>query len=384
MLTSSTHRILAIIGLSFVIKAAYLVFAVCISDATTDVFHFSAEGYGRVIYRNDVGWYASITAYGYPLVNQKEDLGYSINGVIKQSEWAFFPLYPMLVGSTMRLFSVTFTQSGIIWSLILSTAAFLGFYHFCRLYWKDPHLAAYATAVLMLWPFHYYFSVLYTEALFFTLLIFSFCSIRIGQYGWLIPLLAFLTLTRPNGLFLLLPVYLYFLESRQILRPTSFDWKALWKKDTLVISTFFLSGVLAFGAYGVYQQQMTGYFWAFSIAQAGWERQAMWPWLAFFRSGDFTTQFNSVYTLLIMLFTILNRRQFSWSFHCLIWITLFLPLCSGAVTSLQRFVSIAFPLTMAISQIFYQLSIRYWMLLFLLAGQLWAFYYWLISHTFSF
>ncbi len=375
---------LQLIGASMGLKFIYLLFAVVVSESTVDHFTFSIEGYEKVVYRNDVGWYASIAEYGYPPVNQKKDLGYSINGVIKQSEWAFFPLSPVLVGSTMRLFRITFTQSGIIWSLLLSTAAFLGFYHFCRLHWGDNHLAAYATAVLMLWPFHYYFSVLYTEALFFTLLIFSFLSIRVRQYGWLIPLLGLLPLTRPNGLFLLLPVYLYFLESRRILTSSGIDWRAFLRKDTLWVTALFTTGVITFLGYCLYQQRVTGFFWAFSLAQAGWERTPMWPWMALFRSGDFTTQFNSVYVLLLVLFTIAQRRQFSWSFHCLIWITLLLPLCSGAVTSMQRFAAIAFPLTMVMSQIFYQLSIRYWVLLLLLAGQLWALYYWLLSHTFSF
>jgi hypothetical protein len=64
---------------------------------------------------------------------------------------------------------------------------------------------------------------------------------------------------------------------------------------------------------------MTGYYFAFSIAQAGWYREFMFPLFAFFRRGDFATQFNSVYTILVIILSAMIWKKLPLSMNLLAW-----------------------------------------------------------------
>lgn len=184
----------------------------------------------------------------------------------------------------------------------------------------------------------------YTEALFFTFLLFSFIAIHNKKHFYLSLLLVPLILLRPNGLILLVPLFLYFLEQNMLIEKWKLNWNLLFSKKKLLLASAFISGPIAFAAYSWYQYKMTGYPFAFSIAQAGWYREFMFPLLAFFRKGDLATQFNSIYTIIVIVYAFSIRKKLPLSMNSLIWISLILPLCSGSVTSMTRFISIIFPL----------------------------------------
>lgn len=129
---------------------------------------------------------------------------------------------------------------------------------------------------------------------------------------------------------------------------------------------------------------MTGEFFAFSIAQRGWYREFMFPILALFRRGDFATQFNSFYTILVMLFAILAWKRFSLSLNVLIWTSLIFPMCSGSITSMQRYISVIFPLTIFLGEFLLRSKRPYAILSVIFAVQLFIFYFWLTETPFSF
>lgn len=369
-----------IIILSLLLKLAYLVFAVIILREASS---FTLAGYCDMIQRNDSGWYEIIATNGYPEISEKSELGYNNGAEFKQSEWAFFPFYPLMIRGLMNISGLGFALYGLIWSLIFSTLAIIGFHKFVQLYVEDQNRAYYFTLLFLFFPFHYYFSMMYTEAVYFTFLIFSFLSIYKNRLLYLPVLIIPLVLVRPNGIVGLIPLYLFFLERNKILVKYSFNLKALFSRGIILKSLLFVTGPLAFLAFSLYQKQMTGYYFAFSIAQQGWYREFMLPFMAFFRRGDFTTQFNSVYTIVFILMAILGWKKFPLSLNVLIWTGLLLPLCSGSVTSMPRFISVIFPFTILIGAWLFNTKYKYYFLEGFAALQFWVFYYWLTGHPFS-
>lgn len=377
----NNKNIITLIIASLIVKMAYMVFAYF---ALSNSSLLSVDGYSKMIHRNDSGWYEKISTNWYPTVTEKKELGYHNGFEFKQSEWAFFPLYPGLNRVTMKWLNIDFNFSGFLWSLILSTLSFMGFYIFCELYLSDSKKAFYYSLVFLLFPFHYYFSMIYTEALFFTLLIFSFISIYYRKYVILSLLIVPLVLVRPNGIFTLIPLYLFFLERNGIISTKHINISELFNRKIVLQSLFFISGPITFLLYCVYQKHMTGYYFAFSIAQAGWYKEFMFPLLSFFRRSDFASQFNSVYTIVLILISIFNWRKFPLSLNIFIWTSILLPLCSGSTISMQRYIAIIFPITIMISSWFYLTRFKYYILGALFSLQLFVFYYWLIWNPFSY
>ena len=378
--TIKVKNILKLVTASLLLKIAYLFFAFIILGNAEIL---SLDGYIGITKRNDTGWYEKIATNWYPRVTDKIELGYSNKADYKQSEWAFFPFYPGLNRMCIKWFNVDFNLSGFIWSMLFSVLALSGFYIFCKLFINESKKAFYYSLVFLLLPFHYYFSMMYSEGIFLTFLIFSFISIHTRKYLYIPILMIPLVLARPNGIVAMIPLYLYFLEKNNIVSKKYFDFTLLFSRKNILQSLLFLTGPLAFIAWLMYQKQMTGYCFAFSIAQAGWYREFMLPFLSFFRRGDFATQFNSWYTLLIIFLSIFMWKKLPLSLNLLIWTSLLLPLCSGSMTSMPRFTSIIFPITIIYGDWFYSTKYKYAILLVLFSLQLFTFYYWLIGDPFG-
>jgi hypothetical protein len=373
-------NVFRLILLSLALKLVYLVFA-CLVLQDPSVFSFN--GYCKMLQRNDSGWYQQISENWYPRVTDKIDLGYSHGGEFKQSEWAFFPFYPWINRTLMTGINVSFNISGFIFSILFSALAFAGFYKFCRNYTGEPDKTLFISLLFVIFPFHYYFSMMYTEAIFFTFLVFSFIAIYKRKILYIPFLIIPLVLVRPNGIIALIPLYLYYLEQNGIISKKFIRFDLLTQRKIILQSLLFLAGPVAFILYGFYQEKMTGYFFAFSIAQAGWYRRFMWPFMSFFRRGDFTTQFNSVYTLIFILLAVISWKKFPLSLNILVWTSLLLPLFSGSVTSMPRFISVIFPFTLIIGEWLYKSKWRYYFLSVLFLCQLLVFYFWLIGNPFS-
>jgi hypothetical protein len=366
--------------ISILLKISYLVFAYFIPGSSSVS---SIGDYSSIIKRNDSGWYEKIAVSWYPKIQDKKELGYNNGADFKQSEWAFFPFYPWINRALMKSLNAGFNLSGFIYSILFSSFALIGFYLFCRLYLNEINRAYYYSLVFLLFPFHYYYSMMYTEAVYFTFLIFSFISIYKRKYAYIPLLIIPLVLVRPNGIIGLIPLYLYFLERKDIVSKKRIDLKLLFGRKIVLQSLLFLTGPIAFILFGIYQKQMTGYFFAFNLAQAGWYREFMFPLLAFFRRGDFTTQFNSVYSILAILLAVVSWKKFPLSLNIFIWAGLLLPLCSGSVASMPRFISVIFPFTMIIGGWLYPTRFKYPVLGLFFLLQIFVFYYWLTGNPFS-
>lgn len=371
------HPIRTIIIVALLVKCLYLIMGAVF---TPEGIH-SWSDLLTLFNRNDSGWYQDIATNGYKQIHHIGELGMRLpDGNMLQSSWAFFPAYPMINRSLMLLFSCSFNEAAFASSMVLSLLNFLLFYSFTKYFLKDELMALKVTILYIVFPFHYHFSMYYTESLFISSLLLAFIGIQQKRLWWTTVALAVLVLTRPNGLVCLLPVWLYQLEQKGVaLRPANF--KALLKH-----TLFLFPAVLVFAAYLVYQYEMTGYFNAYSIAQRGWNKFFTFPLLALFRGSAVELQFNSVYVILVILFAIYSIRKLPLSLNVFIWINLLMPLCAGSTTSMSRYIAALFPLfiifcVQVIPRVKHaSVSLP---IIFLLL-QLWLFSYWLIGHPLSY
>lgn len=344
-------------------------------------YTFTAESMHKVFMKQDSWWYKQIAEEGYRELRNEDEIGFSHKSEFTQSEWAFFPLYPLLLRLPMAL-GLSFEASALILSLILSSLGFLLFYQLASRWLREKRKAYVVVLTLMLFPFNYYFSMYYSEMLFLVLLLLAFYAVVYRKW-WVLGISAsLLALNRPNGLVVLLPIFVFYLEQNALI--SGFSLKEFGRKRGWLVVSMLAFGPLMFAVYCWFQFERTGFFTAFSIAQKGWYRELTWPFLSFFRHGDVATQFNSFYTLLLIIAAFLLRKKLPLSFILLIWLSILLPLFSGSVLSMPRFVSLIFPLFLFVGAAIASRRRPYITLSMLFLLQLGSFIPWLLEMPLAF
>jgi hypothetical protein len=154
----------------------------------------ASPGYGSVASNWDGQWYFSIATQGYPITIPRDAAGHAL-----QNQWGFYPVYPLLVGAIMRITGLGFMVVAPTVSCLLGAAAITVMF---RLVSQSlGRFAASATVVLvctyMAAPA---MQLAYTESLALLLLCTALLLLRNRQYGWLIPVLMTLALTRAVAL----------------------------------------------------------------------------------------------------------------------------------------------------------------------------------------
>lgn len=360
---------------SLIIKVLY----VFVVSFYTKELGVAQHSWLEIFYRNDTGWYENIVNAGYEKISKIEDLGIVTAEYSKQSNWAFFPLYPLSIAFFTKLLGLSFLQSALCVSILASTACFLSFYKFTSILLKDETKSFYIAMLFIVSPFHYHFSMFYTEAIFLLFLLLSFIGISIKKYWITILFTAALVLVRPNGLICLLPLWVYMLEQNGF-TIRQFNWPMLVKK-----SLIFVPAALVFGGYLLYQHVQTGYYNAFSIAQAGWMKTTTFPLLSLFKYGGLTNLVNSIYTCLVMVFAILSAKKMPLSFNVFIWLNILLPLTAGSAISMTRYISILFPLFILIAESSLRLpKSKYYLYALCIGLQIYLLKYWAISDSLSY
>jgi hypothetical protein len=154
----------------------------------------ASPGYGAVAANWDGQWYLSIATHGYPASIPRDPAGRAV-----QNQWGFYPVYPLLVGVIMRISGLGFTVVAPILSGVLGAAAVTVMFRLINQ--CSGRFAASATVVLvctyMAAPA---MQIAYTESLALLLVCTALLLLRNRRYGWLIPVLVTLALTRAVAL----------------------------------------------------------------------------------------------------------------------------------------------------------------------------------------
>src|SRR5215472_1229192 len=210
--------------------------------------------------RWDSGWYLDIAEHGYSFVPGK------------QSNVAFFPLYPEL----MHVFhlviplprDVGWLDDGIILSNVALLVALIYLYRLVRLDY-DRRTAARAVLYLCVFPTTLFLSAVYSDSLFLALVVSAFYYARTTRWLAAGVLAAAAALCRAPGVLLIIPLGLEYFSQK------AFQWRQI-RPDclSLALAPIALAGHLTF------LRWRFGYWDIISQAQAvkAWNRHLTLPW----------------------------------------------------------------------------------------------------------
>jgi Mannosyltransferase (PIG-V) len=208
--------------------------------------------------------------------------GYNLNLASPTANVSFLPLYPLLVRGVSLGGLLPPWLAGYLVSWACLWVACVWLWRAVAREWHDARLATLSVAFLLLGPVSFFFSTLYSEALFLPLAIGCLDSARRGRWWWAGVLGALASLTRFIGVILIVPLLWQWLESAGRAgrrRPPEFR--------LLLACLLPLTGFLAY----------CGYLWLrsgdpllyFHAESGHFGRQFAWFYLLFARNG-FTQQ----------------------------------------------------------------------------------------------
>ena len=245
----------------------------------------------------DGQWYARIASYGYPLPLPLDEFG-----AVEQSEWAFFPLFPLLVRVVMA-FGLPFWVAALTVNLAASaTAAWLAYRLFAARGGAsasdrdrdDRHdrdragrhrkAAAVAVGLWLLYPASTVLQIAYTEALALVLVLAALTMIHRQRYGIAVVLVLVLGFARAVAapLAFVVVVHLVIRWRRERREPTeghpAGHARAWWFSGLALLG----ASVVAGAAWPVLVGWLTGRPDAFLAVQATWgqrpDRGPFLPW----------------------------------------------------------------------------------------------------------
>lgn len=127
----------------------------------------------------------------------------------ERSSRAFLPLYPFLIALLKKILN----GNGVVAGLVLSHFfSFLGFLFLFKLVEKIHNTAvAFQTVTYaIVFPTSFFFTRIYSEALFFFLVVFLFYCLAQGHYKRVILIGVLLSLTKVTGILLIFPLAIHF------------------------------------------------------------------------------------------------------------------------------------------------------------------------------
>ena len=336
-------------------------------------FHdFEFNAIFKLFFNNDSGWYKSIADYGYNGVPLTE----SANWTTANQHYAFFPLLPYSIRFISSLLQCDFYVSGFILNLMVLYFFVYYFIGLLKVYSMDDNGIFKLMLFVAVFPFSMHLFFIYTESLFFTLLLACFYFIHQKKWYAFAIASALLVLTRPNGLFMIIPFYFLLLEQEGKL-----NFKSILNSFLKIKTYILLSMPFAFLLWLYYQYINTGNWFAFASAQAAWGKKTMFPFFAFFRSGFWQQQFLSAYTILMLVYAFTKIKKWKLSVQMLVWINALLPLTAGSVTSMSRYLSILFPYYIEWSDSKFYKKYYNWIITLMIILSLFAFHWWLQGNS---
>lgn len=289
--------------------------------------------------RWDSEWYLSIAKNGYQFAPGKE------------SNVAFFPLYPYAVRVVHFITPWRSDAGWLLIGILISNGSFLvALAYLNRLVRLDYDEATAARAVLYLcvFPTTLFFSAFYSESLFLAFVLSAFYYARRGR--WLLAgvLAAAAAVGRPPGGLLIIALALEYLDQKQ------FRWKQV-KPDCLAL----LLPPLAVTSHLAFFRWRFGNWSVLAKAEAvaSWSRTFTLPWMTlgtFFQrphsgKGAHDSYLDFVFTIALLGLTTFTafRLRFSYAIYAIV--TVLFITSWGFLTSMPRFGSVIFPITIALA-----------------------------------
>lgn len=292
--------------------------------------------------RWDSGSYFDIARYGYRFVEDG------------RSNLAFFPLYPLLMrylaiamgGGRVRVY-----MAGIIISWTAFVLAMIVLHRLAKL--EVPQGASRALIYAAVFPFAFFFGVVYPESLFLLFSITAFYGFRSRQWWLGAAAGALATATRANGIFMLpsLAIVAY--------RETRGDRGAALRAGAALAAT-----LLGIGTYSLFVYSISGdpFEWARAMTRWNWVPGSVLgsqplvavviefatnPYAFVTRAPSAVVDLlNAVTAIALLAITPAVWRRFGPAYPTLILINLYVPLSSGLLEGIGRYAAVLFPVAL--------------------------------------
>ncbi|HLD51109.1 hypothetical protein A3K34_01690 [candidate division WWE3 bacterium RIFOXYC1_FULL_40_10] len=274
----------------------------------------------------DSGYYLNIADEGYSskISTYRETLN--------QANYAFFPLYPLLIHISTFVLHSKVLAGIIISNMSLLAASFILFYLVKQDY--DSKVAQYSLFYLYAFPTAFIFTSVYSEALFLALSLISFYFGKNNKYFLAGIFGFFAALTRNVGIFLLIPIIFFYIKHKT-------DY---WNKLTHLIQIALIpTGTLL---YALYVRSLTGEMLSIINIQSAWGRRFGSPIKYIFdglESNLYQHRFTSIVVLLTLFILLMCFRYLKPAYSSYALILFLLPLFTG-LTSMPRYILVIFPI----------------------------------------
>lgn len=281
---------------------------------------FSPE-FGSIYVQSQVQWdgghYLSIAKFGY----------------LFASDFAFYPLYPLIVKSLTAIIG-----NEIFWGLLISN---LSFYFFLVIIYKlssfkySKKVAFNVFVTYLFFPTAFFTTVYYSESLFLLLAALSLYALDKKKYLMSAIFISFSSLTRMIGSFLIISFFYKIIVADGL--------KQTFKNINLVYPGLSAAGIII---YAVFQFTAAGNPFEFNSVQTLWGRQVTDPITVLlshtssllFELKPATDYLDYFITLLFLAILILGRKKIQSSLWIFSILTILTPLSSGTLTSMPRYV----------------------------------------------
>lgn len=286
----------------------------------------------------DSFWYMDIAENGY------SEVGRNFLSP-DQANYAFFPLYPLLMRFLGTVLGNRYYLAGVIISNICIIVSSILLYKLVQLD-SDEKTALQSVKYLFLFPTAFIFSGVFTESLYLCLVLLCFYLARTKK--WMLVGIAgfFLALTRSLGVLMIVPLTYEYLKEKK------------FRLNQVRLNSLFLLfiplGLLVFAVYNFF---LAGDFLAFKDIQAAWNREMSDPFTAIisgFQQGLFKSDFKKLleaaFTAVSLLLLIAFFRKVQFSYWLFAMFSILVPL-TGGVDSIPRYVLPVFPLFILLAKL---------------------------------
>lgn len=212
----------------------------------------------------DASWYGSISTEGYP-----SKLALYGDGYLDKSEWAFYPLWPMVCRVLMSLTHLPFYLVSSVLSLTLAGFASILLHHLLTSLGLSKHRSLALASLLFFSPMGLVFSAGLSESLALLLLIGLLTLIHREKYGWAILPILLLGLTRPITLGVAFALVAY--SVGKCLGAKSKE-EALDRAETLKLSGLTLVSLMSFAIWPLFLAWKFSRLDAYTYVQSAWRK----------------------------------------------------------------------------------------------------------------
>ena len=312
----------------------------------------AAPGYWTVMGNWDGQWYQQIATQGYP-----DPLPLDDQGDVDMNAWAFFPLFPLIVGAVMKVTGIGFYVAGSLVATLIGAAAVILLFRLV-----DGAVGRWEAVVAVVGVSTFIsapvLQMTYTESLALLLVVLNLVLIRARHYWWVALTLVLLALTR-NVVVAMAPVLVAHGVVRWWNERDAFPMRQRWLLGGLTAMSVALAGLwpvtigLLTGVPDGYAQTMQAWEIGTDLKLASW-----WNYLIFVYGS--AGPYLGVAILVVFAWFMLSHRSWRWGPELWGWAGAY-PAYQILVTntgpSRLRYALLAFPFTMFIA---WFLRLRWW------------------------